>query len=164
MGSKPYLVRDGRIADDEWTLVREGDAAPGLIAPIDAWRRNPNGAGVWVEGEIEATEIGPVVLDAPVVAVHFPVFADGRGLSLGALLRSRYGFAGELRAFGEVIPDLAQYMHRCGFNAFVLPNRGQAETAIACIARMSDHYQASVRVPDPPFQDPATRRPQGHSD
>ena len=148
------LVRDGRIEDDEWTLVMEGEAAPGVIAPVDAWRRNPDGAGVWVQGDADVEETGAVVLDAPVVAVRFPMFADGRGLSLGALLRSRYGFAGELRAFGEVIPDLAEYMHRCGFNAFVLPNRSQAETTIACISRMSDHYQASVRTPTPPFQGP----------
>lgn len=145
--------------DDEWTLVEEGDAAPGLIASLDAWRQNPEGAGVWVEGDTAAEEIGPLVAAAPVVAVRFPAIVDGRGLSLGALLRSRYGFEGELRAFGDIIPDITEYMHRCGFNAFVLPDREQAEVAIACMGRMSDHYQASVRQPKPPFQEPTTRRP-----
>lgn len=145
--------------DDEWTLVEEGDAAPGLIASLDAWRQNPEGAGVWVEGDAAAEEIGPLVAAAPVVAVRFPAIVDGRGLSLGALLRSRYGFEGELRAFGDIIPDITEYMHRCGFNAFVLPDREQAEVAIACMRRMSDHYQASVRQPKPPFQEPTTRRP-----
>ena len=145
--------------EDEWTLVEEGDAAPGVIAPLDAWRQNPEGAGVWVEGDAEVEEIGPLVAAAPVVAVRFPAIVDGRGLSLGALLRSRYGFAGELRAFGDIIPDITEYMHRCGFNAFVLPDREQAEVAIACMGRMSDHYQASVRQPKPPFQEPTTRRP-----
>lgn len=151
------LVRDGRIAEDDWRLALEGDAAPGLIAPLEAWRRAPEGAGVWVEGDAEADEIGAQIAAAPVVAVRFPAFADGRGLTLGSLLRTRYGFTGELRAFGEIIPDLAEYMHRCGFNAFELPDRRQAEVTIACIARMSDHYQASVREPVPPFQDTARR-------
>ena len=151
MEHPPCLVRDGAIIEDDWLLALEGDATPGMIAPLAAWLRNPDGAGVWVEGAEEPTEIGPKVVAAPVVAVHFPAFADGRGLSLGALLRSRYGFSGELRAFGEIVPDLTEYMHRCGFNAFVLPDRRQAEVAIACIARMSDHYQASVRQPKPPF-------------
>ena len=145
--------------EDEWTLVAEGDAAPGVIAPLDAWRRNPEGAGVWVEGDAEAEGIGPLVAAAPLVAVHFPAIVDGRGLSLGAMLRTRYGFEGELRAFGDIIPDITEYMHRCGFNAFVLPDREQAEVAIACMERMSDHYQASVRQPKPPFQEPTTRRP-----
>lgn len=160
MDQEPCLVRDGVIVvEDDWTLVRDGDARPGTIAPLDAWRRAPHGAGVWIEGAEEPTEIGPEVVAAPVVAVHFPAFADGRGLSLGALLRSRYGFAGELRAFGEIVADLTEYMYRCGFNAFVLPDRRQAEVAIACIERMSDHYQASVRRPKPPFREPTTRRP-----
>ena len=145
--------------EDEWTLVEDGDAAPGVIAPLDAWQRNPEGAGLWVDGDAEAEEIGHLVAAAPVVAVRFPAIVDGRGLSLGALLRSRYRFEGELRAFGDIIPDITEYMHRCGFNAFVLPDREQAEVAIACMGRMSDHYQASVRQPKPPFQEPTTRRP-----
>ena len=157
--SDSCLVRDGRIVEDDWTLVVDGEAEPGVIAPFPAWQRNPDGAGVWVEGDAEVEGIGPVVATAPVVAVRFPAIVDGRGLSLGALLRSRYGFDGELRAFGDIIPDITEYMHRCGFNAFVLPNREQAEVAIACIERMSDHYQASVREPRPPFQEPTTRRP-----
>ena len=159
MPERPCLVRDGRIVEDDWTLVLEGDAAPGVIAPFSRWQHSPDGAGVWVEGDAEVEEIGPLLATAPLVAVRFPAIVDGRGLSLGALLRSRYGFDGELRAFGDVIPDITEYMHRCGFNAFVLPNREQAEVAIACIGRMSDHYQASVREPRPPFQEPTTRRP-----
>jgi len=145
--------------EDEWTLVVEGDAAPGTIAPFAAWRQNPEGAGVWIEGDAEAEEIGPLVAAAPVVAVRFPAIVDGRGLSLGALLRSRFGLEGELRAFGDIIADITEYMYRCGFNAFVLPDREQAEVAIACMERMSDHYQASVRQPKPPFKEPTTRRP-----
>ena len=146
------LVRNGTVAVDEWKLVEEGPAQSGLIAPLDAWRAAPEGAGVWLEGDAEVEEIGPVVIDAPVIAVRFPVFEDGRGLTLGTLLRSRYGYSGELRAFGEVIPDLAEYMHRCGFNAFAFPDKRQAEVAIACIQRMSDRYQGSVRQRLPAYR------------
>jgi len=31
------------------------------------------------------------------VEVHFPKFGDGRGFSIGRLLRERYGYKGELR-------------------------------------------------------------------
>ena len=146
------LVRNGTIAVDEWKLVEEGPAQSGLIAPLDAWRAAPEGAGVWLEGDAEVEEFGAVVIDAPVIAVRFPVFADGRGLTLGTLLRSRYGYSGELRAFGEVVPDLAEYMHRCGFNAFAFPDKRQAEVAIACIHGMSDHYQGSVRQRLPAYR------------
>ena len=88
----------------------------------------------------------------PATVIRFPAFADGRGLSLGSLLRSRYGYAGELRAFGEIVPDLTAYMLRCGFDAFALADEQQTRTAIACMNRMSDHYQTSVREPEPAFR------------
>ena len=146
------LVKDGRVVDDAWRLLDSGPARPGAIAPLDAWRDSPEGAGIWVDGGIEVEEVATEILSAPVVAVRFAAFADGRGLSLAALLRNRYGYTGELRAFGEVIADLTEYMHRCGFNAFVLPDRRQAEVAIACMARLSGHYQASVRDSLPAYR------------
>lgn len=157
MHPSSVLIRDGRIAEDDWTLIRDGVAQPGVIAPLDAWRAAPDGAGVWIDGDAEVEDIAREIAAAPVVAVRFPVFSDGRGLSFGALLRRRYGYRGELRACGEIVPDLAHYLHRCGFNAFVLPDRRQAEVALACMDRMSDHYQSSVRRPEPPFLDPARR-------
>lgn len=137
---------------DDWTFVEDGPARPGLIAPLNAWLEFPDGAGVWIEGDVEIEEVASQIVRAPVIAVRFPAFADGRGLSLGRLLRTRYGYAGELRAFGAIVPDLTEYMHRCGFDAFVLADQRQAELAIACIQRMSDHYQGSFRQPLPPYR------------
>ncbi len=143
------------IVADEWALAERGPARPGLIAPFEAWLESPAGAGVWVEGDDKVEEIAPRILEAPVVAVRFAAFADGRGLTFGKLFRTRYGYTGELRAFGEIVPDLTEYMYRCGFDTFVLADRRQAEAAIACIQRMSDHYQGSSR------QLPAYRRTAG---
>jgi len=145
------LVRDGRIADDNWTLAEEGPARPGLIVPFDAWLEAPRGAGTWVEAERDVEDLVPDILAAPVVAVRFPAFVDGRGLSFGALLRNRFGYTGELRAFGDVLADLTEYLRRSGYNAFMFADRRQAETAIACLGRISDHYQASAIEPRPAF-------------
>ena len=152
------LVKCGAVVADDWTLVEEGPSRPGLIVPTGAWLEAPDGAGVWVDGDAEVEEVGPRVRHAPVVAVRFPTFVDGRGLTFGKLLRTRHGFAGELRAFGEIVPDLTEYMHRCGFDAFVLPTAAQAEAAVACIERMSDHYQGSQRQPLPPYRRSPTPR------
>ena len=140
------------IVPDNWTLVEEGPVRPGLIAPFEAWLESPDGSGVWVDSDAVVEEIVAHLSEAPVIAVRFPAFADGRGLTFGKLLRTRYGYDGELRAFGEIVPDLTEYMVRCGFDAFVLANRRQAEAAIACMQRMSDHYQGSVRQPLPPYR------------
>lgn len=152
----PTLLKGGRVVPEDWTLCMDGPAGPGRISPLAAWRRAPEGAGVWVDSDAEVAEVGAEISAAPVVAVRFAAFADGRGLSFAALLRSRCGFEGELRAFGEVVPDLTPYMLRCGFDAFVLASARDAQVALACMGRMSGHYQASAAEPTPRFRQAAT--------
>ena len=152
--SRPGVTasRPAAIVTDEWTLKEAGPARPGLIVPFDAWLESPDGAGVWVDGDAEVETAAPRIVGAPVVAVRFGAFVDGRGLTFGKLLRTRYGYAGQLRACGEIVPDLCEYLHRCGFDTFVLPDRRRAQAAIACIRRMTDHYQGSFRQPLPPYR------------
>ena len=158
----PTLVKDLRIVPDAWTRIEPGTAPevlPGrAILSFEDWleRRSalPAGvqAGVWVEGETDAEDLGPHAGGLPLIAVHFPAFADGRGLSLATLLRTRHGFTGELRAYGDILPDLAQYLHRSGFDAFEMADPRSAELAIASVGSITDHYQASVRQPMPAFR------------
>src|SRR5919108_3248307 len=54
------------------------------------------------------------------VEVNFPKFGDGRGYSLAVLLRTRYGYRGELRAVGHITRDLLSFMESCGFDAYEL--------------------------------------------
>ena len=160
----PVLVKNLDIVQDPWTLVESSDAAglaagDGSIFPFDYWASRIHGShaqtskvGFWVDGEVDVAQIHDQLDGASVVAVKFPAFADGRGLSLGVLLRTRYGFKGELRAFGDILPDLAQYLHRSGFDAFVVEDHRAAEVAIASIGSITDHYQASVLQPQPAFR------------
>ena len=149
----PVLVKDQQIVADPWQLLESiPDYVPdNAIVPINQLS-NTNANGAWVEGELEVDDFGEELAKLDLVAVHFPMFADGRGLSLGSLLRSRYGFEGELRAIGEVQPDLTPFMHRCGFDAFVLENELAAKTAIQCMASMGDFYQGSVIQPEPAYR------------
>ena len=159
----PVLVKNLAITSDSWTLIAPTDDAQvpahdGCIFPFDYWTSRsggtelPSKAGFWVDGEVHVEQVGKHLEGASLVAVKFPAFADGRGLSLGVLLRTRYGFEGELRAFGDILPDLAQYLHRSGFDAFVVENRRAAEVAIASVESVTDHYQASVLQPQPAFR------------
>lgn len=158
----PVLVKDLEIAPDPWTLIESADdcderTGDGCIFPFDHWTSatrpdSLSNAGFWVDGEADIERVCDHLEGASVVAVKFPAFADGRGLSLGAMLRSRYGFTGELRAFGDILPDLAQYLHRSGFDAFIVEDRRAAEVAIASVASITDHYQASVLQPQPAFR------------
>lgn len=87
-----------------------------------------------------------------VVAVSFPKFADGRGYSIGRLLRERHGYRGELRAVGEVARDHLQLLARCGFDAFELREGEDAGEALGAFDDLSEAYQASAAQPLPLFR------------
>ena len=95
-----------------------------------------------------AGAVGP----AGVIAVNFPKFSDGRGYSIGRLLRERYGYTGELRAVGEVARDHLHALEQCGFNAFQLREGEDPQEALAAFGDFSDSYQATAARPEPLFR------------
>jgi len=86
------------------------------------------------------------------VEVNFPKFTDGRGYSIARLLRERYGYAGELRAVGDVQRDQLYYLARVGFDAFLLREGEDGEGALAALGEFSEAYQSSVERPLPLFR------------
>jgi uncharacterized protein (DUF934 family) len=86
------------------------------------------------------------------VEVHFPKFGDGRGYSIGRLLRERYGYKGELRAVGHITRDHLFFMESVGFDAFELREGEDPYEALAAFDDFSESYQASVARPQPLFR------------
>ena len=113
--------------------------------------------GVWRRPDDEPADLAGDIARLPLVAVQFPQFTDGRGYSTARLLRERYGFAGELRAIGEVLRDQLFYLERVGFNAFDLKEGKSLEDALLAFGDFSDAYQSSVERPLPHYR----RRPAG---
>lgn len=75
------------------------------------------------------------------IAVEFPRFTDGRGLSSAMLLRQRLGWRGEIRAVGDVLVDQVQHMARCGFDSFALRGDQDPLVALASLQRFQAVYQ-----------------------
>ena len=113
-------------------------------------------ADTWQPGEalLLATdaEVDPRFKQATAIAVDFPAFTDGRGLSLAVLLRTRLNFSGELRATGAIHEEVLHYMIRCGFDALELPDGRNAEAALAMLDPYSRLYQGCVEQPEPAFK------------
>ncbi len=65
--------------------------------------------------DTDPNAVAPDVLDAPLIRVDFPSFADGRGFTIARLLRLR-GYTGRLRARGHVISDQYAMARRAGFD------------------------------------------------
>lgn len=165
--SDTKIIRDGVIVADDWVLLpTDYDAAfPNgkLIVPRDIFvsrqaelTARAECAGVWMEGHDDLTLISNLIEKLPLIAIHFPKFTDGRGYSTAVLLRTRYGFKGELRATGEVLRDQLFYLRRVGFNAFAVRADKDIVDALKALTDFSDGYQASTDQPVPLFRRRAT--------
>lgn len=73
-----------------------------------------------------------------VVELQFPKFVDGRAFSQAFLLRRRLGFAGHIRATGEVLIDQLVQMYRSGFTQAVL----RADQNLIHGRHLLSHYAA----------------------
>jgi uncharacterized protein (DUF934 family) len=85
------------------------------------------------------------------IAIYFPKFTDGRGYSLAAILRTRLGWTGEIRAVGDVLRDQLFYMARCGFDAMELRDDQDPDACVAAVADFSDVYQTAADGRPPLF-------------
>ena len=85
------------------------------------------------------------------IELHFPKFTDGRAFSQAVLLRRRHGFAGDLRATGDVLIDQLVQMARSGFTSAVLAEGQNLAAAERQFARYSAFYQGDALQPRPHF-------------
>lgn len=85
------------------------------------------------------------------IDLHFPSFTDGRAHSQAHLLRRRLGFAGEIRATGDVLADQLPLLARNGFTHAVLRVDQDLAVAERQLARFRKHYQGDAVQPQPHF-------------
>ena len=85
------------------------------------------------------------------IDLRFPKFTDGRAYSQAYLLRRRLGFAGDIRATGDVLIDQLVQMARSGFSSAVLAPGVDASAAQRQFERFSAFYQGDVLEPRPLF-------------
>ena len=88
----------------------------------------------------------------PIIAIHVERFVDGRIFSLGTLLRTRYGYENELRAFGDVLKDQLFFLKRTGFTSFLIRAGRSAADAIISLHDFSHPYQGAVDESQPVFK------------
>lgn len=158
------------VQADDWTFVgaptidaatNPGTQAPArrCVVPLEAWKRQRGNlrsagepVGVWLSPADDPNDLAADLDFLPFVAVHFPKATDGRGYSTASLLRTRLGFRGELRAFGDVGRDQLFLLRRCGFDSFRLAPHRDPHAALAGLQDFSVRYQGSVDDPLPLFR------------
>ncbi len=120
-----------------------------IVVPLARWRaereqleRREGRVGVLIAPDEDIEDLGPDLAALPLLAVDFPVYTDGRGYSTARLARERFGFTGELRAVGDVLPDQVRAMRRCGFDAMELKEGRDPEVALRCLEEISVRLQS----------------------
>lgn len=163
------IIKNREIVEDSWTvLTLAANDTPEtvklphgpVIVPLAVWQARKedlirrewdqgHALGVWLGPKDNPADIAADIGDFSVVGVNFPLASDGRGYSIATLLRTRYGYAGELRAFGAVGRDHIHYLARVGFDAYAIE---KPELALAGLDDFSESYQAAANQPLPLFR------------
>ena len=155
------------IASGVWTEFADDTPLPDAAQVLVSFERlltegaallkNPVHLGLRLEPHHAIEEIAQYVGALSLIVIEFPVFTDGRGYSQARRLREEFGYKGELRAVGDILPDQARFMERCGFDSLVLAPGVDVETVRKALQRYSYAYQ-------PASDDAATIAKQRHGD
>jgi uncharacterized protein (DUF934 family) len=167
------ILRDTVVADD-WQVLRppadQPVAVPAgrVIVPLGLWLdryaewRARGDVAVWLTGADDPAKLVPSLSALPLIAIDFPKFTDGRGYSSAYLLRSRFGYRGELRAIGDVLPDQLFYLKRVGFDAFAVRADKDIGKALQSMRPFTDAYQGSWDNAIPAFRRHRRAWPDAH--
>ncbi|MFZ1988683.1 MAG: DUF934 domain-containing protein [Alphaproteobacteria bacterium] len=146
------IIKNGQWAENPWTNLADEDAVPANGAVIVSLkrfkaerealleRRSP--LGVRLKSEELAKEISADASHFALIVVELPYFKDGRAFSTARLLRERYGYKGEIRATGHILPDQAFFLARCGVNSIEVKPQTRLEPFADAFREYTVGYQS----------------------
>ncbi|RLA47587.1 MAG: oxidoreductase [Gammaproteobacteria bacterium] len=163
------LDKDGNVlSEDPWQIMPRGfDGmlnSDHMLVPVQYWLdtlpdsdansvcNDQHASGIWLDSDIELEPLADHISTWDCIGIHFQTFMDGRGFSLARLLREQYNYRGELRAFGNIIPDQFYYLARCGFDTFLLEDYSPDFDPLPYLNNFTVSYQGSVDQPQPLFR------------
>jgi len=145
------LVKNAKIVNDLFVRAADGAEPPGdgavlisaarFLEDPETFLKRVGKTGVIWPNNRDLDDLVPYLDRLAAVALVFPSFRDGRAYSQARLLRERHGFAGELRATGEVLRDQFVFMLRAGFDAFEVKKDSDAAAFASTAKRYSVFYQ-----------------------
>ena len=147
------IIKDKQIIEDSWTHVADSDeiTTGDITVSLSRWKKekaelgdHQGNVGIRISPADTVEDIATDLNNVKLVAVEFPAFTDGRAFSHARILRSRYGYEGEIRAIGNYMPDQVFYLTRVGVNAFQLENPKELQLALSTMNDFTVKYQAST--------------------
>ena len=148
------LIKDGNFVEDPFFFVPDGKAYPdekGVIVTLARFQgeRDNLFAHRSLVGVRLASNENPSVLKddlhrLAVVVLEFPKFRDGRAFSWARMLRTRFGYKGEIRATGDFLLDQLAFMARTGFDAFEVRQDVTLEQFAHAMGEITHPYQPAA--------------------
>ena len=128
---------------DQHLRMRSDEPVADPAVTVDSFAQQTNAVAVRLEPGDDARDLLPYLTRLKLVEVNFPAFTEGRGYSSARILREA-GYAGELRAVGDIAVDQLAPLRRCGFDSFAPDAPLSDADAEAALSRWSNVYQPAA--------------------
>jgi uncharacterized protein (DUF934 family) len=147
------LVKGGRVIDDGFVTVADGEALPQapvivslkrFLAEKSTLLARPFPLGVQLESADSPEALDEDIHKLGVIVLHVAHFRDGRAYSWARLIRTRLRYTGELRASGHILKDQLAFFVRVGVDAFELAQNLSLTDIETALHEISNVYQPSV--------------------
>jgi uncharacterized protein (DUF934 family) len=147
------IIKDKKIIEDDWTHIADDEEIKNgnITVSLSRWKKekialsnHKDALGIRLSPADNVEEIAGNLQDLSLIALEFPVYTDGRLFSHARLLRSHFGYRGEIRAMGNYMPDQVFYLSRVGVNSFQLNNPEELPLALSTMEDFTVKYQAST--------------------
>ena len=132
----------GTSPDEVQFRFRNDEPVDHAAVTVDSFLDQSNATAVRIEPGDDARALLPHLERLALIEVNFPSHMDGRGYSSARLLREA-GYAGEMRAVGDVLVDQLSHLRRCGFDSFAPDVAMDEADARAAFDRWPEVYQAT---------------------
>jgi uncharacterized protein (DUF934 family) len=153
------ILKHGVPQRNDWLSLADDAALPegtAVIVSLARWQAERNSlvqrnapVGVRLKSDQSPVALAVDLDHVALVAIEFPKFTDGRGFSYARMLRDRFGYAGEIRAVGQVLRDQYLFMVRCGIDTVELPDDISIQGYVEALGEFSVWYQPASddRIP-----------------
>ncbi len=148
------LLNQREFKADPWTFLDTSEPVPSggdivvpferLVSDFKTLMLHDGQLGVAFPNNLPVTELEPYLQRLQLVTLDFPAFTDGRAYSQARELRTHFGFKGELRAAGNLLPDQLGFMQQVGFDYFeIADERFSLDAWLDAATSISLSYQPS---------------------
>jgi len=146
------LIKDKQVTQDSWIYIVDETQleADYIIVSLVRWQQERDqlskvkNLGVRLESDVAIEDIADDLSHFQLIELFIPAFTDGRAFTHARLLRSRYGFTGDIRVSGDFMRDQVFYLNRVGVSSFELNDQDNAQEVIRSMGDFSVDSQESV--------------------